>query len=115
MGASTSDLTSSQNYSLVHDLYIIRPISVHSQEHHQELISLTTKFKQFKCKHIVKLIDSHSVQAHNLCSVISQLYLVLEKPKYTLDTFLQKIKRLNNQQVKSILVGCARGIQFLLR
>jgi hypothetical protein len=88
MGASKSDLIF--HHSLPHQQYLIRPLSVHSPEQHQELISLMAKFKQFKCPHLLRLIDSHSVQAHNLCSVVSQLYLVIEKPKHTLSSYLQE-------------------------
>lgn len=57
--------------------YIVKTLLVHSQEHHRQLVHLITKFKQLRCPYLLQLVDSHSVQSHSLCSVVSQLYLVI--------------------------------------
>lgn len=65
------------NCSQLSDQFIIKPILTQSPEHHQQLISLIARFKQFQCPHLIKLVDSHSVQSYNLCSIISHIYLVV--------------------------------------
>ena len=88
------DLTPHPSQSLPkhNDHFTVRQILTQSPEQHHNLIAIITKFKQLSCPHIVKLIDSHSVESHNLCSVVSHLYVVIEKPKYGLREFFKAME-----------------------
>ena len=65
----------------------------------------------------MRLVDSHSVESHNLCSVLSHLYVIIEKPEFALEKFRGKLQNegrdMDGRQVESLLVGCSRGLEYL--
>lgn len=89
-GDSLLDLSHSNLFSpQTKEAFIIKEILTHSlNQHHEHLLHLT-KFKHYQCQNVLKLVDSHTMQSSNLCSLTIYLYAVFEKPKFTFRSYLE--------------------------
>ena len=44
------------------------------------LETIRTK-KNYDCRFLVRILDSHTIQSENICSTIIKTYVVIEKPQ----------------------------------
>lgn len=76
-----------------------------------------SKFKQYRCAQLVQLVDSHTLQAKNLCSVIVHTYAVMLRPKYTLQKYLYHLDATHmtfcNKLLNKILSEMVKALSFL--
>lgn len=86
----------------------------HSEDQHRQLLITLSRFKQYDCRHVVKLVDSHTVQSNNLCSIMNYIYAVLEKPKHTLSSYMMT-HVVSSDQICKIISDVAKAISFLKR
>lgn len=92
-------------------------MTAHSAEQHRELVVQLSRFKQYRCGQVVQLVDSHTLQANNLCSVIVHTYAVMLRPKCTLASYLQHLHAksipLCNKILSKMLSDIVKGLVFL--
>lgn len=99
------------------DQFIIKEMTAHSSEQHQELVVQLSKFKQYRCANIVQLVDSHTLQSNSLCSIIIHTYAVMLKPAFTLPAYLAHLHAtktaLCNKTLTKLLIDLLRALIFL--
>jgi hypothetical protein len=76
-----------------------------------------SRFKQYRCGQVVQLVDSHTLQANNLCSVIVHTYALMQRPKHTLPHYLAHLHASNtplcNAILTKMLTDLVRALVFL--
>jgi serine/threonine protein kinase len=92
--------------------FIVREILTHSEDQHRQLLITLSRFKQYDSRNIVKLVDSHTVQSNNLCSIMNYIYAVLEKPRHSLSNYMAA-KKASSDQVLRIIADVVKAISFL--
>lgn len=92
-------------------------MTAHSAEQHRELVVQLSRFKQYRCGQVVQLVDSHTLQANNLCSVIVHTYAVMLRPQCTLASYLHHLHSnrtpLCNKILTKLLSDIVKGLVFL--
>ena len=112
MGTTVSPLNWKDLPAEARETFIVREILTHSEDQHRQLLITLSRFKQYECRNVVKLVDSHTVQSNNLCSIINYIYAVLEKPKLTLSSYMST-RVVSSEQICRIVSDVAKGISFL--
>ncbi len=94
--------------------FIIQQIVAQTPQQHHHIISQIADLKLISSPNLLRVIDAHTVQTHNLCSTISYIYALIEHLPHTISTFKHyrqtEHKKLNNSEVVAILIGCSRGL-----
>lgn len=112
MGTTVSPLNWKDLPAEARETFIVREILTHSEDQHRQLLITLSRFKQYECRNVVKLVDSHTVQSNNLCSIMNYIYAVLEKPKLTLSSYMST-RVVSSEQICRIISDVAKGISFL--
>jgi hypothetical protein len=91
-------------------------MTAHSSEQHQELVLQLSRFKQYRCGNVVQLVDSHTLQANSLCSIIIHVYAVMLRPTFTLPAYLKHLHAtstiLCNKTLSKLLTDLLRALLF---
>lgn len=59
----------------------VHQLLAHSPQQLALLLDRVRAKKHYDCPHLVKIIDSHTIESTNICSTVIRTYIVVEKPQ----------------------------------